>query len=419
MRKRPSIILMNRVYPPVRGATGRVLRDLARGLSRDGWQVYVLTTGPKSVRERDGSVKVMRIKGPEKPKYALGYLWIWLRLLIAGLRMPKTDIVVSMTDPPMLSVAGRLIAFFHKSKHIHWCQDLYPDVLGAIGVNVPGFIETRLRKLTRRTMQRADKNIVIGRCMAKHLSHTGLDPRKITVIPNWPDQELLNGEANETEYTEALNNIPEIEGSKTYDDLLKQGPRFRVLYAGSIGRAHPVDTILRAAESLNDTNPEIEFIFVGDGDGFDQIAGARAQRGLQNIRLLPYQPNSRLKEVMESGDVHLISMRDEAAGCLVPSKLYSALAVARPCIFIGPDACEAAKVIQDFKAGQIVHQGHVRELIDAILRYRNDGDLWFEAHGGALEAGKVFVPQDSMDAWISRARDMAGAHNDTPRKAAG
>ena len=418
MLHRPSIILINRVYPPTRGATGRVLRDLARGFARDGWQVYVLTTGPKAVRERDGSVKVMRIKAAENQQYAIGYFWIWLRLFVAALRLPKADIVVSMTDPPMLSVVGRMVAFFRKSRHIHWCQDLYPDVLGAVDVHIPAFFERQLKKLSRRTMQRADKNIVIGRCMAKHLSHTGIDPRKITVIPNWPDQELITGESDESAYNAALEAVPEFYGSKNYDELLKDGPKFRVLYAGNIGRAHPVDTILRAAESLNETNPEIEFTFVGDGAGFDKIAHARARRGLQNIRLLPYQPNSRLKEVMESGDIHIISMKDEAAGCLVPSKLYSALAVARPCIFVGPEACEAAKVIRDFKAGQVVQQGRVRELVDAILLYRNDGDLWFKAHEGALEAGKVFIPSDSMEAWISRARDIAEPHEPRQSKKA-
>lgn len=414
MRHRPSIILINRVYPPVRGATGRVLRDLARGFARDGWQVYVLTTGSKTVRERDGSVKVMRIKAAENPKYAIGYLWIWLRLFVAAFKLPKADIVVSMTDPPMLGVAGRLVAFFRKSRHIHWCQDLYPDVLRAVDVHIPAFFERQLKKISRRTMQNADKNIVIGRCMAKHLSHTGIDPRKITVIPNWPDQELLSGKEGDEAYQAALESVPEFYGSKNYDELLKDGPKFRVLYAGNIGRAHPVDTILRAAESLNETNPEIEFIFVCDGAGFDKIAHARTRRGLQNVRFLPYQPNSRLKEVMESGDVHLISMKDEAAGCLVPSKLYSALAVARPCIFVGPEGCEAAKVIRDFKAGQVVQQGRVRELIDAILLYRNDGDLWFKAHEGAFEAGKIFIPSDSMEAWISRARDIAGQN--VPRR---
>jgi hypothetical protein len=106
---------------------------------------------------------------------------------------------------------------------------------------------------------------------------------------------------------------------------------------------------------------------------------------------------------MESGDVHLISMREDAAGMLVPSKLYAALAVGRPCIFVGPEQSETAKVITDFHAGAIVHQGDARALADKILQYRTSGEDWFAAHTGAAAAGKIFVPAEAINAWIERA----------------
>ncbi len=410
--RRPSVLLINRVYPPGRGSTGRMLSDLAHAFSKDGWQTYVLTTGAKASRERDGGIKVKRIKGAEKPRHDIWYIWIWFKLLITALRLPKTDLVVTMTDPPMMAVMGRWIAKARGVKHIHWCQDLYPDVFSALDVKLPAPILRQLKKISRRSMQQADKTIVIGRCMAKHLSYSGLDPRKITVIPNWPDQELLTPGEHLTEFSEALQNMPTVNGSKSYEEQLKDGPKFRILYAGNIGRAHPVDTILRAAEALGETHPEIEFVFVGDGPGYNRIADIRTKRGMLNTRLLPYQPNSRLKEVMESGDIHLISMKEEAAGCIVPSKLYSALSVGRPCIFIGPENCETAKVVQDFKAGVVVPQGNARLLVDAILNYRMNGEAWFKAHEGAMKAGQVFVPKDSLEAWLSRARDVVGV--DTP-----
>ena len=403
--RRPSVLFINRVYPPGRGASGRVLRDLARSFSREGWQVYVLTTGPKAIKERDGAIKVMRIKADGKPKRDIMYLWIWWKLLVSSFKLPKTDLVVTMTDPPMTSLIGRIIAARRRTKHIHWCQDLYPDLLEALDVKLPGFVSRFLSKVSRRTMQKADKNIVIGRCMAKHLSHTGLSPQKITVIPNWPDHEL-GGDAHL--YHEDDISIPYIEGSKSYDELLKDDQKFRVLYAGNLGRAHPFASIIGAAELLAHSNPEIEFVFVGEGEGFDKIAKERSKRGLENIRLLPYQPNSRLRDIMQSGDLHLISMKHEAAGYLVPCKLYSALAVSRPCIFVGPYATETAKVLQDFSAGQVVPQGDVRALADAILHYRNNGEDWFAAHEGAAKAGQVFVPAESIDAWIRRAEDVIG-----------
>ena len=153
--------------------TGRVLRDLARSFAREGWQVTVITTGPKALTERDGAVRVIRLKGSEKPGGLLGYFWIWLKILFTALRLPATHLLVTMTDPPLLVLAGRIICALKKNRHIHWCQDLYPDLFPALDMRIPGFIVRALQKRTRRAMKKADKVIVIGRCMARHLSCDG------------------------------------------------------------------------------------------------------------------------------------------------------------------------------------------------------------------------------------------------------
>jgi glycosyltransferase involved in cell wall biosynthesis len=327
------------------------------------------------------------------------------------LRQPAANVTVTMTDPPMLIVVGRLLRRIKKNRHIHWCHDLYPDIFPSLNVRLPGFMMRGAKKLSRRSMRECDKTIVIGRCMAKYLAHGGVDPGKISVIPNWPDYELIkpagaNG-FNSLSYFErqpAANVNITINGAKPTEQQLRDtAPKFRVLYAGNIGRAHPLGTIVDAAELLDKDHPEIEFVFVGDGPRFDEVAKERGKRGLHNIRLLPYQPQTRIKQIMESGDVHLISMREDAAGMLVPSKLYAALAVGRPCIFVGPEQSETAKVITDFHAGAIVHQGDARALADKILQYRTSGEDWFAAHTGAAAAGKIFVPAEAINAWIERA----------------
>ncbi len=383
----------------MRGASGRVLRDLARAFAKEGWHVTVITTGQKAGRERDGAVNVFRVKGSARPGI-LGYSWIWLKMFFKGLRQPRRHIVVTMTDPPMLAVLGRILARWKKSRHIHWCQDLYPDVMPALGVNIPAPLNNLLRGMSGKAMRSCDKTIVIGRCMARQLSYYEVDPKRITVIPNWPDVELSQP-ANQDKPPKKST------ASELPADLLKEAPKFRVLYAGNIGKAHPVDTILAAAEALCHENPEIEFMFVGDGPRFDYIASERDRRRLDNIRLVPYQPVEKLRILMESGDVHLVSMKEEAAGCIVPSKVYSALAVGRPCIFLGPVQCEAAKIINDFKAGVVIAQGQKDALIEAIRHFRFSGDDWFAAQQGAGRAGEVFVPGQSINAWIERAWDVA------------
>lgn len=414
--QKPSVVFFNRVYPPSRGATGRVLRDLACGFVRDGWSVTIITTGSEDMREKDGPIKIIRLKAPVKKKALRAYLNVWVRMWWAGMGMERPDLIVTMTDPPLMVMAGDMIARAHKCKHIHWCQDLYPDVLPALGFKVSEGVMNFLKKHSRRAMKRADRVVVIGRCMARHLVRTGLEARKITLIPNWPDYELLAPDprtrrpmSGRAAFSAANDGRPVHEMVKPFEVLFQdKEPKFRVLYSGTLGRAHPIHTILEAAQILNKDHPEIEFVFVGDGPLFERLAQERARRSLDNIRLMPYQPASRLRELMESGDVHLVSMREDAAGFIVPCKVYSAIAVARPTILIGPYNSEVSRVLDDYQAGVVVPQGEGRRLAQAILRYRLNSDEWFAAHEGARKASRVYVPHEAISAWIARARDVCG-----------
>lgn len=455
---KPSVLFINRVYPPVKGATGRVLRDLAQGFARDGWDVTVLSTGTKAGEAKDGPIKLKLLKTiPQQTAFA--YFFLWLRFLMAALFMKRFDMVVTLTDPPLLVVAGRIIARVKKSTHIHWCHDLYPDILPVLGLKLPLFVMNFLKRASRRAMKSCNRVVVIGRCMAKHLSFSGLDMSKVTIIPNWPDFELSgksaseiallgaegNGEAGATGATANIKSpssspFAPLSHPKMVTEPIRvqspananaalsaqagqphvqapaqppaqrpffvdDSPKFRVLYSGNLGRAHPVSSIIEAASLLLPHHPEIEFVFVGDGLGFDRVAHERARRGLDNIRLLPSQPLSRLKDLMESGDVHLISMSHEAAGMLVPSKLYAALAAGRPCILIGPEQTETARVIRDYGAGAIVEQGNPRRLAEEILALRMNGDNWFAAMSGAKRAGQDYAPTRAISSWLKNARE--------------
>lgn len=385
----------------MRGASGRVLRDLARGFAREGWQVTVITTGSKALTERDGAVRVIRVKGAAEPSGVLSYMWIGLKMFFAALRLPATHMIVTLTDPPLLVVAGHVLKKIKRNRHLHWCQDLYPDLLPAMGARVPSFLVSIARSISRKAMRGADRVIVVGRCMAGRLNAEGFDAAHITLIPNWPDAELMGKVAD------VSNEIPYFaqnpEGVRAHEQQVKHGPKFRVLYAGNLGLAHPIDTVMAAAEILDAQHPEIEFVFVGEGAKFDHIAKERAKRHLQNIRLLPYQPVSRLKDLMESGDIHLISMKEETAGMLVPSKLYAAIAAHRPCLMVGPVRSETAQVIAEFEAGAVVPQDAPELLAEEIRQFRLDRDKWFKAYEGAQKAASVFVPKESIKAWIERA----------------
>jgi glycosyltransferase involved in cell wall biosynthesis len=398
-----SVLFINRVYPPARGASGRMLRDLARAMAEKGWAVSVLTTGEEAGLEKDGAVDVIRVKAPHTPRGVFDYGVILMKLALAAMTRPKADLVVSMTDPPMLILAGAMFAQFKKCRHVHWCQDLYPDLLPAVGLDVPKPLLEQFKKITRRAMRRCDKVITIGRCMARQLTLSGVAPSRIAVIPNWPDQEILSPSVDNDAYKPFLVKNPDAI-RPVEQQIRDDSPKFRVLYAGNLGKAHPVKSLLEAAAGLSHY-PEIEFCFVGEGQRYERLGQERAKRGLDNVKLLPYQPIGNLRYVMESGDIHIVTMRDDAAGLLVPCKFYSAMAVGRPCIFVGPEDSEIATVIRDFAAGTVVPPRDPQRLIDAILDYRMNGENWFSAQRGAQEAGRAFIPAHAIDAWIARAEE--------------
>lgn len=392
---KPSVLLINRVYPPAKGATGRVLRDLAQEMARAGWTVSVLTTGEKSFEERDGAITVHRVAAPQIPRGVFAYAMAWVKLYRGAMKMPRHDLCVTMTDPPLLVTVGRRFAKKKRCSHMHWCQDLYPDLFPSVGIKVPGFILKALSRTARRSMNKSGKVIAVGRCMARHLAHTGVETNRISVIPNWPDAELLDQAAPHHQRFDVRlkQNVTMARAPETL--LRDDSPRFRILYAGNIGRAHPMNAILEAAEHLS-IYPEIEFAFVGEGPNHDRLAVERARRGLNNIKLMPFQPASCLKDLMESGDLHLISMRDDAAGLLVPSKFYSAIAAARPTIYIGPQETEIGRMIRDYGCGAIVPPGDGQTLAQAILYFRTDSEAWFHAQQGAEAAAADSRPVKSI-----------------------
>jgi colanic acid biosynthesis glycosyl transferase WcaI len=395
--RRPAVVLINRVYPPFAGATGRLAADLARGFARAGWAATVVTTGPQAGTAVEHGVTVIRARGAQRPGGPPGYARAWWALSRAARRVPRADVVVSMTDPPLAVCIGDAAARRLGAAHLHWCQDVYPALFEALDYPVPGPALALMRRWTRGALARAARVVTIGRCMAGQLVRRyDVPPARITLIPNWPDMALSPRRAQNT---------------PAPAPHLKAGPPcFRVLYAGTLGRAHDAGPLLAAARRLAASHPEVAFTFAGSGPGFAAVEAARAA-GAANITLLPPQPEGRLRALMESGDVHLVSLRARALGLSMPCKVYSAFAVGRPCVFVGPERAEAARVIADHGAGAVIDPGDAdgAALAAQIVRYCQDADAWFAAQAGAVRAGRVFTPRAAIRAFIGRARGAAGA----------
>jgi glycosyltransferase involved in cell wall biosynthesis len=187
--------------------------------------------------------------------------------------------------------------------------------------------------------------------MAERVKSIGVDAGRVHVIPNWTnDEELCQVASDEN----PLRREWELQH------------KFVVGYSGNLGRAHEFETVLSAAELLRN-NRDILFLFAGGGHQFDRLAQAVKERGLDALfRFVPYQPQHLLKFSLSAADVHVVSLRPELEGLIVPSKFYGIAAVGRPVISITANDGEIARMVREHGCGLVVQPGDGRGLAENL-----------------------------------------------------
>jgi glycosyltransferase involved in cell wall biosynthesis len=387
-----------------------LVRELARALARDGFDIDIITTDTLAGHDLDGVVRVHRLahRLGERLPGVLGVFALLFRMFWAGVWRPRPALIITLTDPPFLGVVGWMLAAIKRARHIHWVHDLYPDLLPVIGVRVPRPLYQALYRLSRGVMNKADRVIVTGRCMARYITQNGVHTNRVTMIPNWPELAMSPHSARAAQAASLPAIDQGLAEAVANASILGPVPKFRVLYVGTVGYAQPIDTLLDAATILETLHPEIEFIFIGHEETQRRINLEKEQRSLGNVRVLPFQPHGRLRDIMESGDVHVISIKDNAAGLMVPAKFYAILAAARPVILVGPTSSEVGRVITDYGAGVVVPERAAQQLVQAIIDYRMREDLWFAAQDGAIKAAAAYSTDDMVRLWVRKVRDVTG-----------
>ncbi|WP_188262167.1 glycosyltransferase [Azospirillum tabaci] len=377
----PSILFVNRVFPPDKGATGRCVSDLAERMAAMGWRVTVVADGCGPSDAPPGVT--VRRTGGENPRdagaahrdarlTARGYLAAAFRLIQRTLRLPRHDVVVTMTDPPLLACAGPLIAARHGAASIHWSQDVFPALLPVLGIRMPEPLRWMTERASVRALRRQDAVVAIGRCMAGRLAAAGVPAERITILPNWPDPRIRP--------------VPRADNPFRLEHGL--GDRFTVAYSGNMGLAHPMDAVLDAATLLARSDPAVAILLIGEGRRRAAVAEAVERRGLANVRLLPLQPPERLAESLSAADLHLATMDPRAEGLLVPSKVAGALATGRPCLFLGPAGSDAAAMLDG--CGQRLASDDAAGLAAAVRRYAHDPALCAAQGARALSVASAW-----------------------------
>jgi glycosyltransferase involved in cell wall biosynthesis len=362
------VVLLNQYYAPDEAATAQLLADVGEGFAKHGWDVRAVCsnrsyTAPERrypARDTIGGVEVRRTwTSGFGRKGKLGRLMDYGTFLLGAARhmlfQKRPDAVVSLSTPPMVAALGWLAARLRGARTVYWVMDVYPDVAYELGVLQPGSLAARvLDRLSRFMIRNSDRVVVLGESMARRIALG--DQRDIEVIPNWADGDTIR---------------PRERGESPLREEWGWGDRFVVLYSGNMGLAHEFETVLDAAERLQDRS-DILFSFVGGGPRRQQVRDEVARRGLENVEFRTYVARERLGESLCAADVHLATLRPGVEGLLVPCKIYGILAAGRPTLYIGPPEGELAEIVGQGPCGSHVRNGDAGRLADLIRSYCDD-----------------------------------------------
>ncbi len=351
---KPRIIFVNRVYWPAEAATAQLLTDLAEGLGARGWPVHVIAAGEQSGPHN--GVTIHRT-GPGTQHRGLvsraGNYWRFLRdtrRQLATLVQPS-DVVVLMTDPPMLAAAAAGLAHRCGAHVVHWIQDVYPEIvtihLGALAAWP--LYPLRVRRNT--AWRSAECCVTLGGDMAAAVEGERVRPGCVAIVPNWAPREL-----------QTPANLPAVAARRAAWGL---ADKFIVAYSGNLGRVHEFAAVIDAAERLK-ARPEIVFLFIGTGARFAEVRSAAQSRGLANVRFLPPEPRAQLAAALAAADAHLVTLRPSFSRLVYPSKLAGVLAAGRPVLFVGPPEGEIARLLAHEQCGVAVDPVEGTRLADAV-----------------------------------------------------
>jgi glycosyltransferase involved in cell wall biosynthesis len=358
----PRIYFVNRFYWPDETATAQLLTDLTERLAAQGHAISVITTRPPNYSVdptlHQGGIEVIRTGGRRSDRSsimakALSFVSFSARALrVLSKRLQPHDIVVLMTDPPLLSLLATSLSNKRGAHVVHWLQDIYPEVAAAVGRSA--FTQTLIRKRDRAWLA---ADICVAPChdMARYVTSRGMDTNRVLVSPNWAPHGV---EESDHEQVERLRKDWGLVG------------KFVVMYSGNLGRVHELDPILEAAEELR-SEPDIVFLFVGGGAQKSRLQAKASGKRLTNVIFKPAQPRIRLGTTLAMAHLHLVTLKDGCEAYVFPSKFHGIVAAGKPTLFIGPKDCELSRLVTARDIGKAYAPHEVDRLVQTIRHLRH------------------------------------------------
>ncbi|WP_437494125.1 glycosyltransferase family 4 protein [Sorangium sp. So ce1014] len=298
----------------------------------------------------------------------------------------RADVAWVHNPAPSLAVAASWLAALRGIPWVYEVQDLWPETAAASGMLDNPRVLAGIDRVNRALYRRAASLIVISPGLVRALSRKGVPEGKVHVIPNWADDRIY----------QPVEPDPQLAAAHGLTG------RFVVLFAGNMGAAQALSSVLDAAALLRDLD-DVRFVMVGDGIDAPRLRREAEARALSNVVFIGQQPHERMPHLFALADVLLSHLRrDPRFDITIPSKIPAYMAAGRA-VLVGAGGA-SADLVRDSGAGLVCDPEDPAALAGAVRRLR---DMTPEARRAMGEAGRrYFLRSFTRDALVTRYEEV-------------
>jgi glycosyltransferase involved in cell wall biosynthesis len=290
----------------------------------------------------------------------LFYLSYMINAVIAGILLVhgKVDFIYATSPPLFVGGAALMLSMIKRIPFVFEVRDLWPESAIALGELSNRRAITWAKFLETTCYRKARQIVVVTNGIYNDLLSRGIPPEKLIVIPNGANIDLFTYKATDRD--------------RIRQELGYQS-KFVAIYAGILGLAQGLETVIKAAQLLQDQQ-DIQFLFIGEGPKKEELQSLANENHLKNLTFLPEKPRHDIPAYLSAADIALVPLRQtEVFTAVLPSKIFDAWACEKP-VLISIDG-EARKLVEDVNGGFYIPPEDPIKMADALSYLKNIPDV--------------------------------------------
>jgi len=370
------ILFLSHYFPPEVNAPASRTFEHCKQWVEDGHDVTVVTCAPNHPRgevyegyrnrlyftENIEGIRVVRLwtyvtANEGFIKRTLNYVSYMVAAIVVAPFLKSADVVLSTSPQFFNGLAGYFVSRIKRVPWILEIRDLWPESILAVGAIRNKKIIRALEYLEMFAYRKSDRIVPVTNAFKQYMSEKGIDAEKIEVIRNGVDLNTYITQPKDAGIQRKFG----IEG------------KYVASYMGTHGMAHHLETILEAAELLQDRS-DIVFLLVGDGAEREKLLARCEDKRLGNVMMIGQQPKEMMPKLWTVSDVSLVLLKKmDLFKTVIPSKIFESMAMKRP-VILGVEG-ESREIIEAAKAGLTIEPENSKELADCVLKLVDNPEL--------------------------------------------